>query len=307
MKLSRACFGLLVSATALVNAQYFSEGWKPGQAVQEATEAAPEPTFTPAPSTDKVAPAKQRAGGSFIDNLLSSGPVADLFSKVGVNITERLDQHTNIWDERVELITDDNFNDLIVNEPLTEEQERDRTWIIVMYALFDKAFNETQELNDLPNVRWGRIDYLNVTYITTKWNVWSAPYLVVLKDRGQSLRFYKPYQLRLRSDELRSFLRTEGWSVTEPWKSAYGPGGDREYIMDFIATWTTKIYNLVVMVPRWMLMLISGGIASMLITAQSQTKRETPAPATAKAPVAASSAQETKRTGGGVKQRKSKK
>ena len=39
---------------------------------------------------------------------------------------------------------------------------------------FDAAFNLTQIENDLPNVRWGRIDYINVTTITTKWNVWQC-------------------------------------------------------------------------------------------------------------------------------------
>lgn len=37
---------------------------------------------------------------------------------------------------------------------------------------FDAAYNETVIADDLPNVKWGRIDYLNVTYLTTKWNVW---------------------------------------------------------------------------------------------------------------------------------------
>lgn len=37
---------------------------------------------------------------------------------------------------------------------------------------FDLAFNLTQEAGDLSHVRWGRIDYMNVTAITTKWAVW---------------------------------------------------------------------------------------------------------------------------------------
>jgi len=43
-----------------------------------------------------------------------------------------------------------------------------------MDQVFDSAYNETLHGNDLPNVRWGRIDYLNVTYLTTKWNVWQC-------------------------------------------------------------------------------------------------------------------------------------
>ncbi|KAJ3516144.1 hypothetical protein NLJ89_g1300 [Agrocybe chaxingu] len=92
-----------------------------------------------------------------------------------------------------------------------------------------------------------------------------APYLVVLRERGQSLRFYRPYQIRLREDALREFLKNEGWKVSPPWSSSFAPGGDNEYIMDFLATWLTKIYNIVVLVPKWVLLLASGSLASVII------------------------------------------
>ena len=37
---------------------------------------------------------------------------------------------------------------------------------------FDEAYNTTLIENDMPHVRWGRIDYMNVTYLTTKWVIW---------------------------------------------------------------------------------------------------------------------------------------
>ena len=37
---------------------------------------------------------------------------------------------------------------------------------------FDEAYNTTLIEKDLPHVRWGRIDYMNVTHLTTKWAVW---------------------------------------------------------------------------------------------------------------------------------------
>lgn len=43
--------------------------------------------------------------------------------------------------------------------------------------MFDSAFNKTHIAGDLPHVRWGRIDYLNVTYITTKWSIWQYVYV----------------------------------------------------------------------------------------------------------------------------------
>ena len=55
-----------------------------------------------------------------------------MFEKLGMNITEKLDQAKGIWDDRIQLITDDNYEALIVNEPLTEEEESERVWCLVM-------------------------------------------------------------------------------------------------------------------------------------------------------------------------------
>lgn len=40
-------------------------------------------------------------------------------------------------------------------------------------SVFDSAYDISVKTGDLPNIRWGRIDYLNVTVLTTKWAVWS--------------------------------------------------------------------------------------------------------------------------------------
>jgi len=215
-----------------------------------------------------------------INKILTTGPSVALFNRFGINITERIEASlAQIWDERVPLITDDNYEDVVVNEILTEQEEKDRLWVIVISAttantdsvsklfdnVFDSVFNESLIAGDLPHVKWGRIDYLNVTRVTTKWSVWHAPYLVILKDRGKTLRFYRPRNLRLQEDAFREFLKTDGWQVTPPWSSAYAPGGPNEYILDFYAVWLTKFYNLVMLVPRWMLVFGSGTVASLLI------------------------------------------
>jgi hypothetical protein len=214
------------------------------------------------------------------NKLLTSGPSVALFNRFGINITEKVAASTNIWDERIPLITDDNYEDLVVNEILTEQEEADRVWIIVISVtsarpdgvskvfddIFDAAFNESQIAGDLPHVRWGRMDYLNVTRVTTKWAVWHAPYLVILKDRGKTLRFYRARNLRLREDVLLRFLKTDGWKTTPPWSSSYAPGGSNEYILDFFAVWLTKLYNSVTLIPRWLLLFGSGTVGSLLIS-----------------------------------------
>jgi hypothetical protein len=286
MKLSLASLSTL-ALIGSASAQYFSAGWTPGQKVQQEEKTA---TFAFVPQASPTAPAAANAPKatpfSFsslfdISKILTTEPAVKFFNNFGINITERVQAAyaAQLWDERIELITDSNYEDLIVNEPLTEEEEKDRVWVLVISVtaarqdgvskylddMFDSAFNETQVAGDLPNVKWGRIDYLNVTAITTKWAIWQAPYLVILKDRGQTLRFYRPHHLRLRDDAFREFLKAEGWKVSEPWSTAYAPGGSREYIMDFQAKWITKIYNIFVVIPRWMMVIASGGFASLLI------------------------------------------
>ncbi|KIM46519.1 hypothetical protein M413DRAFT_441609 [Hebeloma cylindrosporum] len=312
MKLSLAAISLLALAGSS-SAQYFSAGWRPGQAAQETTAAyVPEPSSSPEPAAP-AQPEKPFSLASLLDfnRILTSAPAAALFSKVGINITEKVQAALDIkiWDERVELITDDNYKELIVNEPMTEQEEKDRVWIIVVSVtsakqdgiskfldeVFDKAFDESQLAGDLPHVKWGRVDYMNVTHITTKWGIWQAPYLVILKDRGQTLRFYRPYQIRLRDDSLREFLKVDGWKVTKPWSTAYAPGGDREYIMEFMAVWFTKIYNWVIIIPKWMLLFASGSIASVLIgLLHGKPKQPAPVPGVTKPTIPAAVARAPK-------------
>lgn len=72
-----------------------------------------------------------------LTNLLATGPVVSLAARVGINITEKLAaaKSHKFWDDRVTLIDDDNYEDLIVNETMTKEEETNRIWFVVMYVL----------------------------------------------------------------------------------------------------------------------------------------------------------------------------
>ncbi|KAJ7579751.1 hypothetical protein C8J56DRAFT_834456 [Mycena floridula] len=316
-----------------VSAQYFSDGWKPGQKVtEEPNLATGVPILNRRPAPKAAPPPPQRPTKSIFDleRLLSSEPLAKLFSKAGINITEKLAiANDNGWDPRIPLITDNNFNELIVNEALTEEEEKERVWAIVVSAatareggvskfvdeMFDDSYNMSVIADDLPNVRWGRIDYLNVTYVTTKWGVWQAPLIVIAQERGQSLRFYKPQHLRLRDGGLREFLKQEIYKLAAPWNSSFAPGGSREYILHFYATWMAKLYEFTVWIPRWLLYIISGSMASVVINFMHRGDRVPPprpkpeeAEPAASPPVAsATTTQVAASTQGPAKKRKNKK
>jgi hypothetical protein len=99
-----------------------------------------------------------------------------------------------------------------------------------------------------------------------------APYLVVLKDRGQALRFYRPYQIRLRDDALREFLKVDGWKVSNPWSTAYAPGGDRYVLRPHQIPRPT---NLLVLYPL-MLQGIHHGIHGRLVHQSIQLDHHRP-------------------------------
>jgi len=268
-------------------AQYISEGWKPGQQV---TQGSPAPAHTPGAQYEAVAeqqsqqPASKSSSSFFdITRILESGPVSQLLGKAGINITDQLAAaraKASPWDERIPLITDDNWDDMVGNETLTAEEEEKGIWFLIITATnggpaggmskgldeqFDAAYNITQTENDLPFVNWGRIDYYNVTYLTTKWNIWQAPYLMVSRDRGQTLFFYKANNIKLDEQILRNFLLEETWRTSTPWKSSLAPGGQFEIVMHYWAIALRKIYDVAIVIPRWVMMLISGGIASVVM------------------------------------------
>ena len=127
---------LALAAVALVapsRAQYFSAGWVPGQAVPTVT---PDASFIPKPAKSESFPPPREGESRFsLSYILSTGPATQLFNRLGINITERLESAKNnseIWDGRIPLITDDNYNNLIVNEVLTEEEEKSRVWLLVV-------------------------------------------------------------------------------------------------------------------------------------------------------------------------------
>jgi len=106
---------------------------------------------------------------------------------------------------------------------------------------------------------------MNVTYLTTKWAVWNAPVLVAVSERGKTLRFWRATQIRLRPELLREFLGSGMWEHTLPWQSSFAPGGNREFVMEWQAIIMTKLYNIIRVVPRWALYILTGILGSVIM------------------------------------------
>ncbi|KZP07329.1 hypothetical protein FIBSPDRAFT_875573 [Athelia psychrophila] len=315
-----------------------SKGYIPGASVPPAPIPTARPTATAQAAFSmptKLPTIRELSELLDLTNLFALPPVVALAAKFGINVTEKLEEvrARRYWDERIPLITDENYESMIVDEVMTPEEEAERVWFAIITvtasspegvskftdSVFDSAYNLTQEAGDLKNVRWARIDYLNVTRITTKWNVWSAPYIMIITNRGQDLRFWKATQVRLNDDTIRTFLKEEGWRQTAPWKSSFGPGGEWEWIMEHFANSLAFSYNGMLLLPKWLLYVITGALGSVIISflhrsettgpkpeVKAKTEAKTAAAKIESAPEASAASPSPKKKGG-AKKRQGKK
>ena len=50
---------------------------------------------------------------------------------------------------------------------------------------------------------------------------------MVLADRGKTLRFLSPNQVRLDVDAMRNWLKDKAYTDHQPWNSSFAPGGSK--------------------------------------------------------------------------------
>ncbi|KAF8603481.1 hypothetical protein BDV93DRAFT_442364 [Ceratobasidium sp. AG-I] len=285
----------------LVQASYFSEGWTPGQPVPTLaatpTLDASKPTVTPAPVPTPGAKwnwAEFSSKHLDLAKIMTEGPIASALSGVGINAAEHLEQARlraaeRGWDDRVPMLTDENYELLVKNETFaTAEEAEKRIWFVIVSLgkqdsmsklvdeAFDKAYQAALDAGDAPHVKWARVDYLSVTELTTEWMLWKPPTLMVIRENGQSLRFYQPSQIRLRPELLHQFAATEGWRETAQWSGPWAPGGSRQPHLHKFAVMSRHVYTTVNLFPRWVLLLITGGLGSLIISAFHKAKPPKP-------------------------------
>ena len=129
---------LICAVASSADANDYSDGWAAEAAAAETTPSTSSWTAL-TESTTSLPAASTPASSPWFDwtRLVTSGPIYHLLTSVGVNVTQHLDavsQRVNEkpWDPRVPMITDENWEDMVLNEPLFPEDEKDRTWFMVV-------------------------------------------------------------------------------------------------------------------------------------------------------------------------------
>lgn len=138
----------LLAVCAPAAAQYFDEGWRPGMPVRDQPDAPQFQGQQPFATPPKAAPTQEKSKSPLelynqvaeqltIENVLGSAPAVALFDKFGINITDKLANASaslDVWDKRIPLITDENYEEMIVNEEMSDEEARDRIWFLIMFV-----------------------------------------------------------------------------------------------------------------------------------------------------------------------------
>lgn len=125
----------LLSFSTIVYAQYYSAGWQPGQkAVPEDVDAR---KWAPGDTPEGNPPPPPTEMSFHWSRILTEGLIGDTLLKIGLNYTAAREEaerkKANMWDSRIPLITDDNYEKLIVNEAFSsEEEEKERVWFLIV-------------------------------------------------------------------------------------------------------------------------------------------------------------------------------
>lgn len=135
---SLPCILHLFLFSKLVHAGYFSEGWNPDDQSTTTSALSGIPTQNPEEHTGTPA---HTHGFQFpalnLESLLVSGPIASVIAKTGINITQKL-QEASIqtgqtrWDQRIPLISDALYQEMVTGEPLTLEDQEKSVWFFIV-------------------------------------------------------------------------------------------------------------------------------------------------------------------------------
>ena len=88
---------------------------------------------------------------------------------------------------------------------------------------------------------------------------------MLARNHGRELRFLAPNQISLEPENLHKFLKVKGWNEVPVWDGPFAPGGDLETYVKVYANWSTKVYNVISLIPKWLFLVASGGVAGIII------------------------------------------
>ncbi|GFZ44678.1 hypothetical protein JCM24511_02402 [Saitozyma sp. JCM 24511] len=154
--------------------------------------------------------------------------------------------------------------------------DEEDVWVVIIHGpkhdpltplYLETHTNATHLARDapIPSTHWARLDFVTEPELCTRWLMFRTPSIVIVSKKGEELRFLQPTGLAPSGEGLYELVKAGEWRDAPAWKSRYGPGGDREWLVDAYIYATTKFSALTANVPGFAWMLLSGAAGQVIL------------------------------------------
>ncbi|OCF43780.1 hypothetical protein I317_02384 [Kwoniella heveanensis CBS 569] len=227
-----------------------------------------------------------------------------------VNGPDNSAQYTRDQADGVERLTDEDYVRRV--EYLFDGGSEDQVWIVLVHGrpndptsdAYLDAHSEAAKLaksdESLSKFRWARLDYIAEWEICTKWLLMRPPYVVFISDKGRTLRFLKPSNLRPDPQILYDGIKSGNWETVPVWESRWAPGGDRAFLVEWYIKLSAHISRKTSKIPSWLLMAGGGIVAQQILSWLHGGSSGSTATATAQARAGAAAARRAAGAGAGA-------
>ncbi|ORX34994.1 hypothetical protein BD324DRAFT_652717 [Kockovaella imperatae] len=135
----------------------------------------------------------------------------------------------------------------------------------------DKATELTKDEKALlKHVKWARIDYVDEWKLCARWQIFRPPYLVIITDGGENLRFFSARQFPAKGEVILNYIKSGQWKEIPPWKGMFGPGGRLSFFVDLYIKPQERLAERFGNIPPIVWMLVFGWMTRELTTITTQ-------------------------------------
>ncbi|WVQ93926.1 hypothetical protein IAU59_001004 [Kwoniella sp. CBS 9459] len=206
-----------------------------------------------------------------------SGLVKFLYD-TAVNGPDTSARYARDQEDGVERLTDEDYVRRV--EYLFDGGSEDQVWVVLVHGrpndptsdLYLEAHSKAakkakaDESLSLSKYRWARIDYIAEWEICTKWLIMRPPYIVFISDKGRTLRFLSPRNVRPDTEVLYEGVTSGNWETVPAWDSRWAPGGDRAFLVEWYIKISSHISKRTSKIPNWLLMAGAGVFGQQILS-----------------------------------------
>ncbi|KAK8844622.1 hypothetical protein IAR55_006469 [Kwoniella newhampshirensis] len=179
-------------------------------------------------------------------------------------------------------LTDENIDEVI------QGGSEDDVWLVLVHGLptelesskvveVHKNTSILAKANTLrTEFKFARLNYVDEWKTCSRWMLFKPPWLVIITDKGEKLRFVRGNQIKTDPEILWTIFEKGNWDTAPLWESEWAKGGNRAWLIELYIDLTARITKYTARIPKWPLMILVSWAGQALL--QWLHRPRTPAP-----------------------------